>query len=613
MSLVYLLLQCFLFATATFAHLLVPFTRERILARSLDGKSASVPVAASGHVFVVNVTVGTPAQQLSLLLSPSSPYTWLPDADAAMPCKQGYDPLSGGFYPSDDLSGSACRWGAFSKPKSSTAQKQEGLFVDFSVAYSDTMIVQGYNITDTLKLGDIELDAFPMGLVTESRTNQWIGMLGLGNDATTTYPRRSNKYRPNFIDQLVSSGKIITQAYSIWLNNAEGKSGSLLLGAIDKSRYEGELIRLHSVEPYDVFPSAFAVSLASVSIDGDATASKTGFTYDGPSLPASLSPAELYSYLPAELADDIIAASGAIWNTTIGRATIPCDAGSKNPQTSLRFQLEGPEGPVLNVRLADLVIPQEVTNWEIAYDTLPKSLNRNTCLFGIQKSNSPQHNIGSSLLRRTYMVFDAANKDVALASIKAGSSSTKSVIVPFEKTSARIPSSRLYCAPGSECVSESSSSSDSAGDVDTAADDAEPNSDWKKIVIGVVVPLGILAIALPIIYVVLMRRRRQAKARDEMAARQREADHTDGEDSFREDEYGVKVTVSVSSKVSVAKAPPSPQFFLGVPAGFPKISEDRQSQYSGDALLGPDSRSGSRTGSRSGSENSGVDGKEGSK
>ncbi|KAK4683381.1 hypothetical protein QC764_124660 [Podospora pseudoanserina] len=594
MSLVYLLLQCFLFATATFAHLLFPFTRERNIARSIDSKTATVPVSASGHVFIVNVTVGTPPQPLSLLLSPSSPHTWLPNADEAMPCSQGFNLLSGGFHPTDVLSGSACKWGAFTKSKSSTFQGAETVNYQFDAAYTSTFTVRGSNFTDTLKMGDVELDNFPMGLVNSATNNQWIGMLGLGNDGTTTYPRRSTKYYPNFVDRLVSSGKIVTQAYSIWLNSADGASGSLLLGAIDKSRFKGELIRLNTARGYDIFPSAFAVLLNSIKMLDD---SKEALNFDEIRLLFSLSPAESFSILPRELADPIIAASGATWNTTIERATIPCDAGSKNTKLNLRLQLEGPDGPVLNVPLADLIVPQDVTNWEIAVATNAQSLNRNTCLFGIQKSNSGQFNIGSALLRRTYMVFDAVNKEIALAPVKPGTSATKPTIVPFDKAGARIPSSRLYCAEGSECVSESSIAPDSEEGVETVVEEDEPNSNWKKIVIGVVVPIGVLAIALPIIYVIIMRRKRQAKAREEALSRQRETDHTDGEDSFKEDEYGVKVTVSVSSKVSVAKAPPSPQFFLGVPGGFPSIPEDRQSQYSGDALLGPDSRSGSRNGS----------------
>src|SRR5512140_3462318 len=100
-----------LFATAASAHLLVPFTRQPNLHARSSAGPYSVPVAASGHVFVVNVTVGTPPQPFSLLLAPSSPHTWVPKVDA-MPCKTGYDSLAG-FHPPDDGSKSACGWGAF--------------------------------------------------------------------------------------------------------------------------------------------------------------------------------------------------------------------------------------------------------------------------------------------------------------------------------------------------------------------------------------------------------------------------------------------------------------------------------------------------------------------
>jgi hypothetical protein len=518
----------------------------------------------------------------------------------------GYDALAG--FSADEGSNSACRWGAFSVSKSSTAQTAEQLFVDFVVAYTDTINVSGVNITDTLMLGDIELQDFSMGLVSSTSNQQWIGMLGLGNDATTNFPRPSAKYRPNFVDRLVSSGKITSQAYSIWLDNAEGTSGALLLGAIDTSRYEGELMRLNAAQPYDVFPSAFRISLVSVNIDDDGR-----FQYTGPSILASLSPAETFSYLPDGLAEGIMAASGASWNTALQRATIPCDAGSKTPQTSLRFQLEGQDGPVLNARLADLVVPQEVSDWEIAYATLG-TLNKTTCLFGIQKygdlraSNTPQYNLGSSLLRRTYMVFDAANKHVALAPAKqVGSSSDQSSIVPFEERGAPIPQSRFYCAggDGDSCIDATQSNGDSSGS--GPSDGASsPNENWKKIVIGVVVPIGILAVLVPVVYVIVMRRKRQAEAK------QREKElGTDGEESFKEDAFGVTVTVSVSSKVSVVKPPSPPALFLGLPGALPSFASEsrRNSQHSGNgSLAGPGSESG-RSGSGSEIRESGSGGR----
>ncbi|KAK4164776.1 aspartic peptidase domain-containing protein [Cladorrhinum sp. PSN259] len=540
MSLVYFLSLC---ATATLAsaHISVPLAST-----------------AAGHVFVVNVTVGTPPQPLSLLLSPSSPHTWVPNAADAMPCRTGFD--SSSFYPAEGPN-SACRWGAFTATTSSTLVMAEQRVQQFEVAYTDTINVRGLNMTDKFKMGDIELDGFSMGLVSTTSNEQWIGMLGLGNDATSLFPgpRLSTEYRPNLIDRLVSSGKINSPGYSIWLNS-EATSGTLLLGAVDKSRYEGDLVRLSTIQPYNNFPSAFAVNLTGANVDDT-------FKYDGPSIAASVSPSETFSYLPHALAEGIMAASGGSWDTNLQRITIPCDAGSKKSKTNIRFQLQGPNGPVLNVRLADLVVPQDVTRWEVAYATL-NNLGRNICLFGVQKyrdlhtsgSNGPQYNLGSSLLRRTYMVLDAANKDVAFAPAKQVITTEQPDIVPFEKQGARIPASRLVCSPGEDCASKSDDDDDD--DVVSGTTTTKSSNNWKKIVIGVVVPIGALAILAPIAYILFMRRRkRQANAREWSAREKHSQSQLNNDDeNFEEDEFGVKVTVSVATKVSnrMLKPPPSP-------------------------------------------------------
>lgn len=591
MSLVILLrsaaaLCCFfiLSATAASAHVLVPFRQERNthslhLARSADGRVLDVPLRASGHVFVADVKVGTPPQSLSLLLSPSSPHTWVPKAEG-MPCANGYEGSLAAFYSPSDGSISACKWGSYNTAKSSTAKTVDNKFVNFAVAYTSTINVVGVNVTDKLVIGDVELDDFAMGLVTSVSNQQWIGMLGLGNDPEMNFVRPSAKYRPNLIDQLVSTGKINSQAYSIWLN-PQGTSGSLLLGAIDTSRFEGEMVRLNAAQQNDAVPSAFGVSLASVNVEG----TSKDFKYTEPSISASISPAETFSYLPDELAESIMAATGASWNTSLQRATIPCDAGSKNSKATLRFQLEGPGGPVLNARLADLVVPQEVTRWELAFDKLT-ALSRNTCLFGIQRhpdiraTSRPQYNLGSALLRRTYMVFDVANKDVAFAPINPNTTVTPA-IVPFDKRGARIPSSRLYCAAGGDCP-ETSVFVPSDSDADHAAASA-PNTSWKTIVPAVLVPVIVLAILVPVAYLLITRRRRRQQlisrattttTNSSPSTKGEETD--DGEDSsYRDDEFGVKVTVSVSSKVQVAKPPSPPEVFLGLPASMPIIPEEK--------------------------------------
>ncbi|KAK4443765.1 putative aspartic protease [Podospora aff. communis PSN243] len=571
----------FLVATAASAHLLLPFSRERNIARSTEF-AAEIPVAASGHVFVVNATVGTPGQPVSLLLSTSSPHTWVPRADV-MPCQTRYDPRIG-FYPSDstDGSNSACAWGIFNSAKSSTYQPAEQVYLEFVVAYSDTINVDGLNFTDTLAVGDVKIEDFSMGVVSSISNNQWIGMLGLGNDGTTNFPRYSPKYRPNFVDRLVSSGKIISPGYSFWLDDAAGSSGKLLLGAVDHAQYEGELVRLNANQPYDPFPSAFRVNLFAVNIYDEKPTKLTD------PIVVTLSPSDSFSYLPDTMTESIMAAVGATWNETIKRATIPCNAGTKSTTTNIHFQLEGPDGPVFNVRVSDLIVPAEVSRWEIAnsYTTV---LPKETCIFGIQKytavsaNGGPQYNLGSSILRRTYMVFDAYNKDVAIAPIKSKNTNAaafaqmKQGVIPFEKLGARIPGSRLYCT-GETCDAKppSNTQSSSSGDEDSASS-GSGSPGMKTTIVAVVVPIVALALLVPAGFFFWRRRKRQQAAR--MAAvSQEKVFTTDTEEGGGSDggDFGFKVTVSGGGQGKRVSTPP--ELYLGAPGALPIIPEERSSQ-----------------------------------
>jgi len=586
----------FLVATAASAHLLLPFSRERNTARATDG-TAELPLAASGHVFVVNATVGTPGQPVSLLLSPSSPHTWVPKSDV-MPCMTRFDSLIG-FYSSDSLDGlnSACAWGTFSSAKSSTYKTAEQLYLNFVVAYTDTINVEGVNVTDTLALGDIKIEDFSMGVVSSTSNQQWVGMLGLGNDGMTNFPRYSPKYRPNFVDRLVLSGKINSPAYSIWLNDPEGASGNLLLGAVDQSRYEGDLVRLNAAaQPYEVFPSAFRVSLAAVNVNDDKSPEKITKLADS-SIVVSLSPSETFSYLPDKIVEGIITAAGATWNDSIKRVTVPCNAGAKST-TNFHFQLEGADGPVLNARLSDLIVPQVISRWEIAFKYLA-DLAPNTCLLGVQKytaapsTNGPQYNLGSSILRRTYMVFDAANKDVGIAPVKSSKlaappsfSTGKLGIVPFEKFGARIPTAKLYCtgsscdsAPSSGTQSTSSGSGSGSGsstDGDGTASGGTGSSSKMPIIIGVVVPIVLLALIVPAVLYYLRRRKRQQQTRS-VSVQEKVTTTTTSEESLEGSDYGFTVTVS-GGVANKDKEATTPEFFLGVPGALPIIPEERFSQ-----------------------------------
>lgn len=328
--------------------------------------------------------------------------------------------------------------------------------------------MEGTNFSDRLAVHGIVTDDLSMGNV-DSNTQTAIEILGLLgiND-----PARSGSTRnyPSFFDLVVSSRRIASPAYSMWLDAPEGATGSLLLGAIDLSRFTGPLVRLQAERPTG-YRAAFSLRLGGVNASGK----RLNDSGDHFLITASLNPGEAFSYLPSVLVDSIMGMAGATWDDGLKRAMIPFDAASQR-LAEFEIELQGPGGPVLHVQLADLIIPRAVDLWRLNF-VHGVFLGPNTCLFGAQKvdmsptaSMPPSYSIGSSLLRRAYMVFDTANDAIALAHSKLPLDSHRpSTVVAFESFGATIPSSTPFPC-GEACRPSCSAAGDCTADKDTGVD-----------------------------------------------------------------------------------------------------------------------------------------------
>lgn len=360
--------------------------------------------------------------------------------------------------------------GADNSTQSTACSEVDEAYGRFFVPRADGSIVEGTNFSDRLAVHGIVTDDLLVGNVDSNTHQTAIGMLGLGiND-----PARSGSTRnyPSFFDRVVSSRRIASPAYSTWLDAPEGATGSLLLGAIDLSRFTGPLVRLQAERPTG-YRAAFSLRLGGVNASGKRLNDNDNggqFLFI-----ATLNPGEAFSYLPSVLADGIMEMAGATWDDSLKRAMIPCDAASQR-LAEFEIELQGPGGPVLHVQLADLIIPRAVDLWRLNF-VHGVFLRPNACLFGVQKVNMsptasmpPFYSIGSSLLRRAYMVFDTANDAIALARTKLPLDSHRpSVVVAFESFGATIPSSTPFPC-GEACRPSCSAAGDCTADKDTGVD-----------------------------------------------------------------------------------------------------------------------------------------------
>lgn len=385
-------------------------------------------------------------------------------------------------------------------------------------------------MSDSLTMeGTFTIPNLTMGLVNETSSyiggDDFMGVLAIGyNDSTSD----------NFPDLLVKQGLINTTAYSIWMDDEAAASGSLLFGAIDTTKFTGNLTRIQSSYSYiDMMVQIVGINATMTdsspitiggSTDEDSSSSEIDSETNGsfPSFTATYSPPDTLSVVPSDVASQIWNLVGAYYQENYGMALIGCSAAS---DTTMNFTMqlgsEGADGPIITATMSDLVIPASEYNISFQATSYYSDIDGDVCVFGIQNSSvlgytdsygydSQAYTLGSTMLRRTYSVFDLANSEVAVAPVVFGASESSN-IVPFTSYGATAPSSTVLCSY-SDCSSDTSSSN--SGKTDSGDEDSSnglhgvlPFGTFLGLVLGLCVGFFVLGF---IIFFIWRHRRRPA-------------------------------------------------------------------------------------------------------
>jgi Eukaryotic aspartyl protease len=183
-------------------ELIPPDTFEKIKRRGAP--SAPLFNAQGDLLYLVNVTVGTPPQALSLQLDTGSSDIWLPSAQSSAcalshRCLEGsYDSASSNSYTLLDQS-------------------------TFLISYVDGTKIQGDYIGDVFGIGGAIIPNMTMGLAKTAQeqdsTSDFQGIVGVGfEEGEAVFAQTGYKYR-NMISMLKNTGAIASRAYSLWLND----------------------------------------------------------------------------------------------------------------------------------------------------------------------------------------------------------------------------------------------------------------------------------------------------------------------------------------------------------------------------------------------------------
>ena len=404
--------------------------------------------------YIANITVGTPPQIIGVTIDTGSSNLWF-NTQTSCQNQTQTSQYCGGY-------------GTYNANSSSTYNY---LNSNFRVLYGDQSGSTGDWATDVINIGGTQLKDQQIGVAYTSTANS---VLGIGYKSNEPIYTNSNfTFYDNVPALLVKQGIIKSNAYSLWLNDINAASGSLLFGGVDTAKYTGPLTTVpvvpeNGTNNYD----QFLVTLNSVAVSNgqsNVTAGKTSLP-----VPVLLDSGTTDMKLPAGVVRDIYSAVNSssaaglqYFNAggSIG-TVVACNCALANSTQTMTFNFSG---AVITVPMKSIVL-QVDPNIRSQYH-IPDT----TCQFGVTPMNGTQISVmilGQTFLRAAYTVFDLDNNQISLAqavytnasSIKEIGAGKNSVPGAVNATGTSPSSSTATASPNpSSTVSASSAALGSAG------------------------------------------------------------------------------------------------------------------------------------------------------
>jgi hypothetical protein len=201
----------------------------------------------------------------------------------------------------------------------------------------------------------------------------------------------------NLPKAMVNKGLIQSNAYSLWLNDLDANTGSILFGGVNTKKYHGTLQTV-PIQKVGGQYAEFIIALTGVSLSNS-----SGTTTYSNSIPAGvlLDSGSSLTYLPDAVVSDIYNDLGVTYESQSGIGYIECSMGTKDTNISYTFS-----SPTINVGLNELVID---------VGDLYFRNGEKACVFGIVPAGSSTSVLGDTFLRSAYVVYDLANNEISLA------------------------------------------------------------------------------------------------------------------------------------------------------------------------------------------------------
>ncbi|KAL1607515.1 hypothetical protein SLS59_002483 [Nothophoma quercina] len=324
-------------------------------------------------LYFANATLGTPAQSFRLHIDTGSSDLWVNAASSKLCSERGNQCGDSGTYTAND---------------SSTYE-----FVNnaFNISYVDGSGASGDYATDTFRFGGQTITDMQFGIGYTSSSPE--GILGIGYTINEVQVNRFglDEY-PNLPQKLKDDGTINSVAYSLWLNDLDASTGSILFGGVDTDKFSGKLSTLPIIQESGVY-AEFIIALTDMGIGSNKTS-----LFSNSNVAVLLDSGSSLMYLPDAVATALYTQFNAQYDSTQGAAFVDCDLA--NQEGSLEF---GFSGVTISVPYNELVITATV------------SRGQPVCILGIGPAGDSVSVLGDTFLRSAYVVYDLSNNEISLA------------------------------------------------------------------------------------------------------------------------------------------------------------------------------------------------------
>ena len=203
-----------------------------------------------------------------------------------------------------------------------------------------------------------------------------------------------------------SQGLISSRTYSLWLDDLEDSTGTVLFGGYDTAKYVGDLTLL-DIQPDEQTGEIDSMTVAWTSLALTDDSGSTLITPDDFPLPAVLDSGTTLTVIPSDLFEQLSDYFGAVPDESYGNL-VDCGIGGANG--SLDFEFGG--GPIISVPFVELAVPA------FDDDGNPLQFDDGTpaCQFGVDQSpDGISILLGDTFLRSAYVVYDLDAQQIGIA------------------------------------------------------------------------------------------------------------------------------------------------------------------------------------------------------